>query len=298
MLIVFSIITVPFRISFELPTSFGFLVLDYLFDFFFFLDMCANANTALLDPVRDVVITDRRTILKEYFKMWFWVDFVSTIPVEVVVSATLGQHSAKLQSFRLFRIARLLRLVKLARFVKLNRLTVHLERFNGNPALLNVILLVFQIFFFAHLIACFWHFMTTIDVVSPGTPTWLDGIGLQDGSVTHKYIASFYWTFASMLAIGYGDIHAVNSKEMLYSVATMLCGGILFGAVIAQVTRLIETRNPHARMLKAKMTELKSYLSEKSLPSKLKMKCMVLSHSFFVVVSTCLFLKAISCIYV
>ena len=50
----------------------------------------------------------------------------------------------------------------------------------------------------------------------------------------------------------------------------MLLGGISFGAVIAQVTRLIDSRNPQARAFKSKMDEHKAYLEEKALPDHLK----------------------------
>ena len=44
----------------------------------------------------------------------------------------------------------------------------------------------------------------------------------------------------------------------------------MFGAVIAQVTKLIESRNPQARQYKIKLDDLKGYLSEKNIPKLLQ----------------------------
>jgi len=44
----------------------------------------------------------------------------------------------------------------------------------------------------------------------------------------------------------------------------------MFGAVIAQVTKLIESRNPQARQYKIKLDDLKGYLGEKNIPKLLQ----------------------------
>ena len=229
---------------------------------------------------------DRWHIASEYFKFWFWVDVLSTIPFDTVVRTAAQVDSNNLSSVRLIRIARLsrlFRLLKLARVLKINKLIKHFEDLNINPALINVFTLVGQIFFIAHLIACFWYFLTTEQVTGVASPshleeitdatlTWATSSGMEWQTLGSKYVASLYWTIATMVAVGYGDFHAVNNRERLYSVFSMLCGGVMFGAVIAQVTRVIESRNPQARAYKLKMNEFKAYLSEKQLPQTLKLR--------------------------
>lgn len=116
--------------------------------------------------------------------------------------------------------------------------------------------LSFQIFFAAHFIACFWFYLTNPHVtgVGPdgthagrdddasglvsGIRTWTIEFGVSDATVQTQYIASLYWTFTTMLTVGYGDIHATNTGERLYSTLTMLFGAIMFGAIIAKVQDL------------------------------------------------------------
>ncbi len=229
---------------------------------------------------------DRWKISSEYLKFWFWVDLLSTIPFDTVVRTAATVNTNNLTSVRLIRIARLsrlFRLLKLARVLKMSKLLKHVEDLNINPALVNVFTLVGQIFFIAHLIACFWYFLTTEQVIGVATPpndvdlteatlTWATSSGIEWQTLGSKYVASLYWTITTMVAVGYGDFHAVNNRERLYSIFSMLCGGVMFGAVIAQVTRVIESRNPQARAFKLKMNEFKAYLSEKQLPQTLKLR--------------------------
>jgi CRP-like cAMP-binding protein len=286
-LIFYSLIVIPFRIGFqsEPDADSSSAIFDIFIDCTFGVDIILNFNTAYIDTVTEKLVISRVSIVKNYMKIWFWIDFFSTIPIETIVREVMGGgggDTSKLQSLRLIRITRLVRLLKLARVMKLSKLGVHMEALEINPALLNVIKLVFQIMFIAHIISCFWFFLTTSDVIGEvayydifnNIPkdkiTWATESGLITGTVFDQYVAAFYWTIATMVAVGYGDIHATNSRERLYAIFTMLCGGVMFGAVIAQVTKLIESRNPQARAFKVKMDEIKAYLGEKNLPQKLK----------------------------
>ena len=73
-----------------------------------------------------------------------------------------------------------------------------------------------------------------------------------------------------MTTIAYGDIRAYSTSEILYSCFVILCGSIMFGAVITKVTKLIINRNPQATNLKAKMDDLKGDLNEKNLSKHIK----------------------------
>jgi hypothetical protein len=286
-LILYSVIIIPYRIGFQVEPSFGEFVFDSCVDCLFLIDIIVSFNTSYVDAATEITVTDRDLIAKNYLKMWFWIDLFSTVPVDTLVSQGMGQSANGLASLRLIKILRLTRMLKLMRVLKLSKFGKLLESYNINPALLGVQKLVLQICFVAHLVSCFWHFLTTSDIRAhtnddwvsdgpdPNGDTWVLKFGFQTASIGTRYVAAFYWTISTMLSIGYGDISGTNKSERVYCVATQLIGGVLFGAVIAQVTRLIESRNPQARAFKEKMDELKAYLNEKLLPTKLKIAAKV-----------------------
>ncbi|CAN0554306.1 unnamed protein product, partial [Laminaria digitata] len=40
-----------------------------------------------------------------------------------------------------------------------------------------------------------------------------------------QYLASLYWTIATLMSVGYGDISANNNRERLFALGTMVSGG-------------------------------------------------------------------------
>ena len=293
-LILFSLIVVPYRIGFQVDTNDLIFASDLVIDFIFLCDVILQFNTAYTDPATEVLIISRTKIAQEYFKFWFWIDSASSIPFDFIANGYTGQtvvstdentaSGSELHSVRLIRILRLIRLFKIIRMLKLKRLRKQIESLNISPGLISIFFLTFQVSFAAHLIACFWHYLGTTDVTgvpSPGIEyknvdwyelpsqeqvTWLTVYNFQFSDVLDKYVASLYWVITTMLSIGYGDIAATNNSERIYAVFTMLFGGIVFGALIAQVTRMIQNQNPQLQAFKSKMDEIKAYLGEKSLP--------------------------------
>lgn len=285
--IFYSVTIIPYRIGFQRMPSSSIAIFDRIVDLFFLIDICVVFNTTYVEPTTELIVTDRKIIALHYLKLWFWIDIFSTIPIDEIVGVVMG-GGEELAALGLIRILRLTKLLKLLRVLKLSKFGKFIDGYNINPALLGVQKLVLQICFVAHLIACFWHFLTTSDVVGfdddyvSGAAddtylknTWAKRFGFVDVPVGDKYVASFYWTISTMLSIGYGDIFATNSNERVYSITTQLLGAVMFGAVIAQVTRLIESQHPQARAMKEKMDELKAYLNEKLLPNKLKQQAKV-----------------------
>jgi CRP-like cAMP-binding protein len=276
-LIMYSVVIIPYRIGFEQPPGTVLDTLDWCMDILFAIDICMTFNTAVDDPQTDLLIVNRQTIALNYLSFWFWIDVVSTIPFDKLISLFIA-GSGSLSSIRLIRVIRLTRLIKLVRVAKLSRLGNRVEAFDINPAIFGVQKMIIQIWFVAHLLGCFWHFLAT----GPGQTTkandeinWVKAFGYTDRPVGEKYAAAFYYIITSMLAIGYGDIYATNTSEMIYAMMVMIIGSILFGAVIAQVNRLIESRNPSQKAFKNRMNELRAYLNEKNLPNVMRTKTTV-----------------------
>ena len=119
-----------------------------------------------------------------------------------------------------------------------------LENSRINPAIISVTALMFQIFLLAHIIACFWFFITTSeatggptndDINAIGIRTWATEFQMQSEDAATQYITSLYFTFYTLLSIGYGDIHPTNTQERFFALVVMLIGGLMFGAIIAKV---------------------------------------------------------------
>lgn len=73
-----------------------------------------------------------------------------------------------------------------------------------NEGLIKVLVLLVNILFLNHLVACFWHFLAKFEDFNEDT--WVSRYGLNEKGMTDRYTAAFYWSFQTLTTVGYGDI--------------------------------------------------------------------------------------------
>ena len=59
-----------------------------LFDFFFFIDIIITFFTVYEDKEKMVEVTDKKQIAKNYLYGWFVLDFLSIVPIDMLISMT------------------------------------------------------------------------------------------------------------------------------------------------------------------------------------------------------------------
>ena len=203
-------------------------------------------NTAYIND-EEQLITDRADIARRYMSFWLWVDLAAAMPFDAIVKAAVDNpNNDQLRSVRLVRILRLVRLSKLYKLTKFKWIQEGLDRYNVTPAFLGLLFLCFQVIVFAHLVACFWFFLTTAGATGVEQPrtdtgdpfaitTWATDYGIQYSDLSTRYVASLYWTYTTLFTVGYGDIHATNTGERFYSTLVTFCACVVFGAIIARI---------------------------------------------------------------
>ena len=299
----YSVVEIPFRMAFirlpskqtwiEFPALF---VLNTFVDFLFFVDIILTCFTAYSRHDDDILVTNWKRILKRYARTWLIPDVVSTFPFWTLTHGSQNRAGVGdiMPLLRMLRLVKLLRLARLAS--KMSRLSVSEH---VNPAMLQLVKLLFKIVFVAHLIACFWFYFNDCEPfmrVQKRDDAWLHDAGLLDDwynkhetkgacrsgynstcwikcgepTLSSRYLASVYWTIATMMAVGYGDIFATSPFERMYAIFTQLIGALSFGFIIATVTVIIETVDPVATAKREILEEIMRYAHERQLNTKLQ----------------------------
>ena len=269
LLIVYSAVVIPLWLGFEPQVTYPFEVVENLILVSFTLDILISFNTTFPASGSEQVVHSRRLIALNYLQFWFWIDLLSTIPFTEVGS---WFDSTDVSALRALRILRMLRVFKLLR---INKLKEALQNLWVNQHLVNLLVLLLGIFFVAHLFACGWHFMALEKEQSTGGETWANVLGFAESSVYDLYVASLYYVMVTMMTVGFGDIHPITDNERMYAIATMLTGGVVFGAMISRLTLILEKRNPQAKALRQNLTELKSYLVDIRLAKDMRRQVVV-----------------------
>ncbi|CAK9022743.1 unnamed protein product [Durusdinium trenchii] len=254
-LIVYSVIAITYSVSFTAPPAPFFVAVDVMVDCFFAVDMVLSFRTAFLDP-NGLLNTVPSEIARHYLKTYFLVDFLSTAPIDRVVEAvaTEASNSSVLRTLKLTRFARLFRLMKLARMLKLFKLVESAESsVEVSPLILRLMVLFMNVCFLAHVVACAWHWLTTLpsmdDACASGllfcygetsSETWLAAPGgwYDVTDDFKKYVAAIYWVFTTMTTVGYGDFFPMNNWERAFAVVVMIIGATVFGYIVGSVAEM------------------------------------------------------------
>lgn len=256
------------------PLSVG---VDWAITILFGLDILINFNTAYIDEATEKLEYNRTLIAINYCKFWFWVDVCATIPFDTIIGAFTS--SAHFSTIRVIRVLRLIRLMKIYRIFAEDE---RLENSFSNPALFSLVILILQIFYVAHIFACFFHYITLDAAVGSFPTTWVQKFNFQDKPVNERYVASLYYIIVTMTTVGYGDIYGTNQLERFFAIITMLTGGVVFGALVGRVTSLIDKRNPQAKAFKERMDEFKCFLTECLIPKKVADRAKVTEYFYLI----------------
>ena len=78
-------LVVPTRLAFAQSESQGYFIFYLCSDLIFLLDIFFTFFTSVSDKQQVDEISDRSFIARNYLKGWFWIDFISILPLDVVL---------------------------------------------------------------------------------------------------------------------------------------------------------------------------------------------------------------------
>ena len=75
-------ICVPYRIGFDDRIPEAYIIIELCFDVCFFVDIALRFRCAYWKE--EFLVDDLQKIAKSYLKSWFWIDFFSSIPFQLI----------------------------------------------------------------------------------------------------------------------------------------------------------------------------------------------------------------------
>jgi hypothetical protein len=85
--------------------------------------------------------------------------------------------------------------------------------------------------------SCFWYFSSKLAEFDE--ETWVVKDEIVDESLLTLYITSQYWTFATMITVGYGDLSAGSVAEMLIAIFWMVLGAGIYSFAIGNLSSVL-----------------------------------------------------------
>ena len=93
--------------------------------------------------------------------------------------------------------------------------------------------------FLAHYAGCLYYLLA--DRYPHQGRTWLGSVNpnFRETSLWIRYISALYWSITTLSTVGYGDLHAVNTVEMVFIIFYMLFNLGLTAYIIGNMTNLV-----------------------------------------------------------
>ncbi|KRT84540.1 ion channel, partial [Oryctes borbonicus] len=133
LLLVANLIILPVAISFfndDLSTRW--IAFNCLSDTIFLIDIVVNFRTGIMQQDNaEQVILDPKLIAKHYLRTWFFLDLISSIPLDyifLIFNQDFGESFQILHAGRALRILRLAKLLSLVRLLRLSRLVRYVSQ--------------------------------------------------------------------------------------------------------------------------------------------------------------------------
>ncbi|XVE98269.1 hypothetical protein REPUB_Repub03eG0091100 [Reevesia pubescens] len=261
-LVVYTAWVSPFEFGFLKKPDLVLSITDNVVNGFFALDIILTFFVAYLDKTTYLFIDDPKKIAWKYGRSWLVLDIISTIPSELAQKIS----PKPLRSYGLFNMLRLWRLRRVS------ALFSSLEKDkNYNYFWVRCAKLICVTLFAVHCAGCFYYLIAAT-YHDPGR-TWI-GASLGDNfleqSLSIRYVTSMYWSITTLTTVGYGDLHPVNTREMIFDIFYMLFNLGLTAYLIGNMTNLVVHGTSRTRRFRDTIQAASSFALRNQLPPRLQ----------------------------
>ncbi|PSS26770.1 Potassium channel SKOR like [Actinidia chinensis var. chinensis] len=256
--------------SFFTPMEFGFFrglprklfLLDIAGQVAFLVDILLQFFVAYRDSQTYKIVYKRTPIALRYLKSSFVVDLLACMPWDVIYRVCGNR-----EELRYLLWIRLIRVRKVTDFFQKMEKDIRI-----NYMFSRIVKLIVVELYCTHTAACIFYYLATTLPAEQEGYTWIGSLKMGDYSYSHfrqidlwtRYTTSLYFAIVTMATVGYGEIHAVNLREMIFIMIYVSFDMILGAYLIGNMTALI-VKGSKTERFRDKMTDLMKYMNRNRL---------------------------------
>ncbi|CAN6171080.1 unnamed protein product [Urochloa humidicola] len=260
-LVLYTAWVAPFEFGFVPDPRGALAVADDAVDATFAADIALTFFVAYTDPRTFLLVDEPRRIAWRYASTWLALDVASTVPTEL--SRRVLPRKARSYNF--------LAMLRLWRLHRVGTLFTQLEKDRKFSYFwVRCTKLICVTLFAVHCAGCFYYLLA--DRYPDPSQTWLSA-SMPDfhvASIWRRYAASMYWSITTLTTVGYGDMHAVNTCEMVFTTLYMLFNLGLTAYLIGNMTNLVVHGTSRTRKYRDAIKAATGFAVRHELPARLQ----------------------------
>ncbi|ORZ36627.1 hypothetical protein BCR44DRAFT_1512424 [Catenaria anguillulae PL171] len=252
-------VSIPFMAAFRYLYA-GSFVSQYILDIIYLLDIFIKFHVSYLD--RGFYVVFPKEMALHYMRSWeFSFDLFSNLPFDLIaLSWSTSAIPGEIQYFlAIVRLHKLMRTFKLVWWFHKEE-----KRLNAQ-AVFQMYKFTIYITLITHWCTCIWYVLACPDqCVSPSwatdpnqNPDFADRLSM--------YVYSLYWTVMTMTTTGYGDVHATNDRERVWSIICMITGVFLYGYVSGTIASSLSNLDSRRVAYRQKVEAIKQYMQDQNM---------------------------------
>ncbi|XP_059060720.1 potassium/sodium hyperpolarization-activated cyclic nucleotide-gated channel 2 isoform X3 [Achroia grisella] len=283
LLLVANLIILPVAISFfndDLSTHW--IAFNCLSDTIFLIDIVVNFRTGIMQQDNaEQVILDPKLIAKHYLRTWFFLDLISSIPLDYIflIFNQVNDFSDSFQILhagRALRILRLAKLLSLVRLLRLSRLVRYVSQWE-EVYFLNMASVFMRIFNLICMMLLIGHWSGCLQFLVPmlqGFPSnsWVAINELEEASWLEQYSWALFKAMSHMLCIGYGRFPPQSLTDMWLTMLSMISGATCYALFLGHATNLIQSLDSSRRQYREKVKQVEEYMAYRKLPREMRQR--------------------------
>ncbi|KAK7230477.1 voltage-gated potassium channel [Aureococcus anophagefferens] len=294
-ILIFVFVTLPLCLAFERVER-QLSDANFVCDLIFCVDVLKNCNTGYADDTGAIVM-DRRRVLKNYLRTWFFIDFVSSVPADRIMDAVAGDGERGGDVVGGKKVLKLLRLVRMTKLVKLLRAsqlvkqvrdtfveTIEYYKIHVSDATLKLIRLFLTMLTLSHWGSCLMFILLkAYDYPAESWAARWDIVEAETGSpvygVLHCYSWGIYKTLLLVLNCAYADFPSAQvcfetsgwcTIESWMTLVGVFLGWFLNMIFISTITSILVSMDVSTQEFEEQIQRTNDYMRGLRLPTELR----------------------------
>ena len=235
--------------------TFRIICMTILTNLIYVSDLILGFLTAYYD-IEERFINKLPNIIINYLTTWFIPDLICALPYNLIsILRKKETYVISINEYKGKILLELFPLIKAFKIYKNNEFFfAYVHYIKKETSLIRITetsRFIILFFICGHILACIFIFLSHLE-----NPSWVTQQNLSNSPKFEIYISSFYYVYATVFTVGYGDIVSINIYERFFNLILLIVGIMAYSYSVSSLSNYVQTVDSRTQDFNNKMAIL------------------------------------------